>query len=272
VPPADPWRPLAPEEVDHAGLFRLDGDSHVVVGAGAGIGEHVSRTLAALGAQLLLVDIAEGQVKGLAHDLGLPYVVADVTTEAGVDRVADGVSTELESLDGYVDVVGVMQRKRLGEFSSAEWREDFRANVDHAFLLAQRLVPALVASGGGSIVHVSSVMGRHAGRQSPGYGPAKAALEVWVQSLAAEYGPAGVRVNAVAPGLFLSPRTLAAGAGPIDALAARPMLGRLGQPHEIAAVIAFLLTPAAGYITGTTIPVEGGATSKDSTGLDDLPV
>ncbi|GAA5194448.1 hypothetical protein GCM10023346_21890 [Arthrobacter gyeryongensis] len=117
------------------------------------------------------------------------------------------------------------------------------------------------------------VVGKHGGLTAPGYGPAKAALQVWVKQMAAEHGPRGVRVNAVAPGLFLSPRYLARERSSSDAqaLAARPMLRRLGQPFEIAATIAFLLSPAAGYITGTTIPVEGGSLSRDSTGLDALP-
>jgi NAD(P)-dependent dehydrogenase (short-subunit alcohol dehydrogenase family) len=109
---------------------------------------------------------------------------------------------------------------------------------------------------------------------APGYGPAKAALEIWVKQLAAEYGPAGVRVNAVAPGLFLSPRFVGNDSGRAAAqmLAGKTMLQRLGQPYEIAATVAFLLTSAAGYITGTSIPVEGGARSVDSTGLDDVPL
>jgi NAD(P)-dependent dehydrogenase (short-subunit alcohol dehydrogenase family) len=166
-----------------------------------------------------------------------------------------------------------MQRKPLPEFTLADWEQDFRVNLRHAFLVAQDLAPMVARSGDGSIVHVSSSMGNHAGRRSPGYGPAKAALQIWVKQLAAEYGSAGVRVNAVAPGLFLSPRFMAneAGRAAADALAGRTLLGRLGQPYEIAAAVAFLLTPAAGYITGTTLAVEGGARSVDSTGLDEVP-
>ena len=118
-------------------------------------------------------------------------------------------------------------------------------------------------------------MGSRAGRKSPGYGPAKAALGFSGQAARGRvrtFRRAGQRRGA---GLFLSPRFVGneAGARAADALALpHDPLGRLGQPFEVAATIAFLLTPAAGYITGATIPVEGGALSVDATGLDDVPL
>ncbi|MFC6707129.1 SDR family NAD(P)-dependent oxidoreductase [Flexivirga alba] len=267
---SDPNRAVAASQVDHGALFSLQGEHHVVLGAGAGVGEHVARTLSGLGAEVLCVDITEGPVVELAEELHGAYVVADATTEVGFDRIVDRAgewTAPAGGLDGYVDVIGQMQRKPLPEFTLAEWERDFRVNLTHAFLAGQRLAP--LVRDGGSIVHVSSVMGSHSGRTAPGYGPAKAALQIWVKQLAAEYGHRGIRVNAVAPGLFLSPR-VSQSPDLATQLGARPMLGRLGQPYEVAAVVAFLLSTAAGYITGATIPVEGGATSVDSTGLDDL--
>ncbi|MFE7417596.1 SDR family NAD(P)-dependent oxidoreductase [Rhodococcus sp. NPDC057529] len=265
----DPDQPLLAETVDHHSLFRLDGNSYVVLGAGAGIGEHVSRTIVALGGRVLCVDVNGDDVDAVAGSLRMPSVVADVTTEEGIDFVATRAIAEFGQINGYVDVIGRMHRTQIADYGLAEWDQDFRVNLAHAFLSARRLSPLISH---GAIVHVSSVMGSHGGRTAPGYGPAKAALEVWSKELAAEHGPRGVRVNVVAPGLFLSPRVAATPRSPNDSriLAGRPMLGRLGQPFEIAATVAFLLSPAAGYITGTTIPVEGGSLSRDSTGLDDL--
>jgi NAD(P)-dependent dehydrogenase (short-subunit alcohol dehydrogenase family) len=220
------------------------------------------------------VDIDADRAAYIGKELDVPHLVADVTTEEGVAEVRRRVDAELGSLHGYVDVIGQMHRKPLGDFTLADWELDFRVNLRHAFLVAQSLAPIVARRGDGAIVHVSSTMGSHAGRLAAGYGPAKAALEVWVKQLAAEYGRSGVRVNAVAPGLFLSPRFVASQSGRAAAamLSRRKLLGRLGQPYEVAATVAFLLTPAAGYITGTTIPVEGGARSVDSTGLDDVPL
>ena len=268
----DPRDPAPAAHVDHGALFRLDGRRYAVLGAGAGIGEHVCRTLAALGASLLCVDRADSVVE-LAGELDAPWVVADLTTTDGMQQVREAAE-QAGGLDGFVDVIGQMTRKPLGEFTLDDWEHDFRVNLTHAFLAGQALTPLVARSDAGAIVFISSAMGSRSGSKSPGYGPAKAALELWVKQLAAEYGPQGVRVNAVAPGLFLSPRFVdnPTGAAATDRLAAHTMLGRLGQPYEVAATVAFLLAPAAGYLTAVTVAVDGGALQADSTGLQELPL
>ncbi|WP_020495842.1 SDR family NAD(P)-dependent oxidoreductase [Sciscionella marina] len=271
-PVHDSDQPLAPEDVWHGELFRLDDRRYAVLGAGSGIGEHVSRTLVAMGAKVLCVDVDERRAAAIGESVGMPSVVADVTRRDGIVRVRDRVESSFGNLDGYVDVIGRMRRKRFDAFTLSDWEEEFRINLRHAFLSARELAPIVARTDNGAIVYVSSSMGAHAGRTAPGYGPAKAALENWVKQLAAEYGPMGTRVNAVAPGLFLSPRVVsnAQAQQRLPRFAAKTFLGRLGQPHEIAATIGFLLTPAAGYITGVSIPVEGGARLTDSTGLDEF--
>jgi NAD(P)-dependent dehydrogenase (short-subunit alcohol dehydrogenase family) len=266
----DPNRALRPDEIDYTSLFRLDGRSCVVLGAGGGLGEHVARLVVSLGARVLCVDIDAAAARAVGDAIDMPFVGADVTTEDGMADVATAAAADLGRINGYVDVIGQMFRTPMSDYGLDAWHRDFTVNLAHAFLAAKALGP-LVADG--SIVHVSSVLATSGGRTAPGYGPAKAALEVWVKELANEYGPRGVRVNAVAPGLFLSPRMIAKGRSPEDmrVLADRPIGGRLGQPFEIAATIAFLLCPAAGYISGATIPVNGGSTSRESTGLDELP-
>lgn len=261
--------PTPASDVDYPALFRLDGKSYVILGSGGGIGEHVSRTIVAMGGRVLCVDINADAVAAVAGSLGMPFVVANAATEEGADLVAARAVSEFGTINGYVDVIGQMFGKAVSEYGLEDWERDFTVNLSHAFLAARKLVP-LVEDG--SIVHVSSVMASHSGLLAPGYGPAKAALEAWVRQLAAAYGPRGVRVNAVAPGLFLSERYMAKkqSDGDAQALASRPLIDRLGQPHEIAAAIAFLLSPAAGYISGSTIRVDGGAMTRDSTGLDEL--
>lgn len=269
--PKNPNQPLAATEVDHANLYRLDGNSYVVLGTGGGLGEHVSRAIVGLGGRVLCVDIDGDGVRAIANSLGMPFLVADITTAEGLAQIADTAAGEFGRINGYVDVVGQMFRKEIGDYDLDDWDLDFKVNLKHALLAARHLVP-LISSG--AIVHVSSVIGARGGLMAPGYGPSKAALEVWVKQLAAEHGPRGIRVNAVAPGLFLSPKFAARERSEHSwkVLTGRPLLGRLGHPHEIAATIAFLLSAGAGYITGTTIPVDGGALSRDSTGIDELLV
>ncbi|WP_050055119.1 SDR family NAD(P)-dependent oxidoreductase [Pseudarthrobacter siccitolerans] len=264
-------QPSPAQNVDHASLFSLKGRVYAVLGAGGGIGEHVTRTIVGMGGRVLCVDINLDGVSAVADSLQMPFLVSDVTTEEGMNRIARLVAAKYGQIDGYVDVIGQMHRRSISDYGLADWDLDFKVNLAHAFLAARSLAPLVT---NGSIVHVSSVVGSHGGLVAPGYGPSKAALQVWVKQLAAEHGSRGVRVNAVAPGLFLSPRYVAKERTSRDTriLAGRPLLGRLGQPYEIAATIAFLLSPAAGYITGTTIPIEGGTLSRDSTGLDELAV
>lgn len=261
--------PVPAHDVDHGGLFSLADKTFVVLGAGGGVGEHVARTIAGLGGQVLCVDIDGAGVSAVAGALHMPALVEDATTVDGMDSIAAAAKAEFGTLNGYVDVIGQMHRRQISAYGLADWDLDFKVNLGHAILAAQKLAPLVTD---GSIVHVSSVVGHHGGLMAPGYGPSKAALQVWVKQLAAEHGLRGVRVNAVAPGLFLSPRfvTKERSDGDTRSLAGRPLLGRFGQPYEIAATIAFLLCPAAGYITGTTIPVEGGSLSRDSTGLDSM--
>lgn len=256
-------------EVPHGQLFRLDGKNYVVLGAAAGLGEHLVRTIVALGGSVLCVDRSGDAVAALAQELGQRALAADFSIEQGMARVAAAAAMHFDELHGYVDVVGQMLPRSVSDYGLEHWQQDFAVNLGHAVLAAQYLNPLVVR---GSIVFISSTVAARGGLMAPGYGPAKAALEIWVKQWANALGAVGTRVNAVAPGLFLSPRVEAKGypGEEWEVLESRPALGRLGQPSEIASAVAFLLTDAAGYITGSTIPVEGGALSRDSTGIDQL--
>ncbi len=263
--------PVAASDVEYNRMFRVDGQRIVVLGAGGGIGEHTSRLLASMGAELVCVDFDAANAESIGRSLNCPSLCADVTTESGVADVVGFVEREFGEVHGFIDVIGRTTAKPLAEFTLADWEDDFRVNTRHAFLLGQQLAPLVARSGGGSIVFISSVWSQYASKAAPGYGPAKAALNIWIKQLAEEYGPAGVRVNGVAPGFFLSPR-MVENLDQVSTTAARsisqqPLLKRLGQPYEVAGTAAFLLTPASGYITGSLIPVEGGATSRDPLGF-----
>lgn len=264
-------RAVPANEVPHGQLFRLEGRSFIVLGAAAGVGEHIVRTIVALGGAVLCVDRSAEAVELLADELGQPALAADFSTEAGMARVAGAASLHFGELAGYVDVAGQMHPQRIADYGLEHWQQDFAVNLGHAVLAAKYLNPLVVQ---GSIVFISSTVAARGGLMAPGYGPAKAALEVWVKQWANALGTSGTRVNAVAPGLFLSPRVEAKGYpdSEWEVLDSPPALGRLGQPAEIASAVAFLLTNAAGYITGSTIPVEGGALSRDSTGIDQLRI
>jgi NAD(P)-dependent dehydrogenase (short-subunit alcohol dehydrogenase family) len=271
TPTKDRHRPLDPSEADFPNLFGLQGKRFLVLGAGAGVGEHITWALVAAGAEVMCVDRDEEAVARVAAEAGATAFVADLVDDAAVADLGRAVQ-RWGRIDGFVDVVGQTTAKPLRVFTVEDWDRDFRVNLRHAFLAAQTLMP-LVAPGG-SAVFISSTWSAYASPAAPGYGPAKAALNTWVKQLAAEYGADGIRVNAVAPGLFLSPRLLgdvtAGNRDMLDRLASRPLLERLGQPYEVAGVVTFLMTRAAGHMTGVIVPVDGGATVRDPLGMNAL--
>lgn len=242
-----------------------------MLGGAGGIGEQICRAITALGGRVVCVDADRSSLAALAADIGVVDICADIGSEKAMAEVARCARQELASFDGFVDVVGRSDRRSLPDTDLSAWHNAFDLNLHHAFLAGQALTPILAAGGGGSVVYMSTVWSQFAMRSRPGYGPAKAALNQWVKQLAAQYGADGVRVNAVAPGFFTSKRVLEGiGAQPEmgERAARRTLLGRLGHPFEIAAAVAFLLSDAAGYITGTIVPIEGGAASRDPLGLE----
>lgn len=265
----DRHRPRGVDEIDYSTIFDLTGRRFVVLGAGAGIGEHISHALVAAGAQVFGVDRDAEGLAGVAGRLAIESQVADLTDSEAFAVLGERIA-RWGALDGFVDVVGQTIAKPFAEYTIDDWDKDFTVNLRHAFLAGQTLAPQVRA--GGSIVFISSTWSNFASQAAPGYGPAKSALNSWVRQLAAQYGADAVRVNAVAPGLFLSPRfvdQVARGDEQmLDELASRPLLRRLGQPSEVAGAVLFLLSRAAGFITGTVMAVDGGATVRDPLGFN----
>lgn len=251
--------------VDLGSIFRLDDHVYVLAGAGGGgIGEATAHTLHALGAKILCVDRDGAQAEKVARMVdGIPLAV-DVTQE---DEVIQAIETAIDGfgrLDGVVDIVGGGRFTRVPELGLDEWDAQFTYNLRHAYLIGRHAGMRLAESGSGSIVFVTSVAAFFGSGAMPAYSAAKLALVSWVRSLAEEFGPSGVRVNSVAPGATLTSRMNSMWSEQARESMAEPtMLGRLGRPEEIAGPIAFLLSPAAGNITGQTILADGGASTRD---------
>lgn len=163
--------PVAASDVEYNRMFRVDGQRIVVLGAGGGIGEHTSRLLASMGAELVCVDFDAANAESIGRSLNCPSLCADVTTESGVADVVGFVEREFGEVHGFIDVIGRTTAKPLAEFTLADWEDDFRVNTRHAFLLGQQLAPLVARSGGGSIVFISSVWSQYASKAAPGYVP-----------------------------------------------------------------------------------------------------
>lgn len=243
----------------------------VVTGGASGIGAATAHRLAADGRPVAVVDLspAAEQVAAQIRSAGGRAMAcrADVGDETFWAGLPDLVHDALGPVGVFVSNAYATEVRELATMSLASWERQLAVNVTGAFLGARALLPDLRAGDGradGSIVLVSSVHARVGMPGRPGYAAGKGALVALTHQLAVEYGPE-VRVNVVLPGPILTPAWESATAEDRARSAAATPAARLGSPEEVAAVIAFLASADASYVTGAEIPVDGGwLVMKDS--------
>jgi NAD(P)-dependent dehydrogenase (short-subunit alcohol dehydrogenase family) len=246
---------------DYPALLRLDDRRFVVVGAGQGIGRQAAHALSSCGARVVCIDNRDDLAREIAEEVGGVPFVGDATRRDDAERAVGFVTEELGGLDGLVDIVGMARYVDAIETSDEDWAWTFDIVLRHAFLFSQAAARAM--KDGGSMVFVASVSGISSAPRHAAYGAAKAALMSWVRSLAVELGPAGIRVNAVAPGVVWTPRiSKFLGEKGRELQSRNAPLGRVAEPSDIASAILFLSSGLAGYITGQTLVVDGGVGVK----------
>ncbi len=232
--------------------FRLDGKAVIVTGASSGIGAGVARLAARSGADVLLVGRSRSRLAELVQELrddGAPEAVVAAALEA-FDRI-----------DVLVNAAGIYRMASLDETSDEIFDEHWEVNVRAPFRLTRAVHPHLEA--GASIVFVSSMSGRVGSPNDSAYCASKGAIELIVKALATELAPAGIRVNAVAPGNVRTPINAELITPELEAeiLATTPA-GRIGEVDDIAPAVLYLASDASRYVVGASLAVDGGFTAQ----------
>jgi tropinone reductase I len=246
--------------------WQLTGKTALITGASQGIGYACAREFAELGADLILVARDEDRLSVITReledefDVSVQYVSADLSDGEGRESLLDWLRDADCEVHALINNVGNNRVQRMSAYSDADLAFILNTNVASAFETCRMLYPQLKQHGDARIVNVASVSGLTHVRTGAAYGMSKAALIQMTRNLACEWASDGIRVNAIAPWYIRTQRSEAALAAPeyLEEVLARTPLGRIGEPHEVAAAIAFLCLPASSYITGTCLAVDGG--------------
>jgi 3-oxoacyl-[acyl-carrier protein] reductase len=239
----------------------------LITGASGGIGGALAMMLAASGHRLVLSGLESEGLERLAGEITaaggeVATIAGDVRDRDLPKACIDLAISRFGRLDNLVSGAGASRPVPMVEMDDDEWEKLVDINLSSVFRIAKAAARQMIAQGdGGAIVHISSIAHANGGANLA-YGSAKGGVATLTYGMAQQLGPHGIRVNAVAPGIIDTPMVRGGFAQQFNALvegaAVRTPLGRLGRPEDVAAVIAFLLSPGAAFVTGALIPITGG--------------
>ncbi|MFP4243981.1 MAG: 3-oxoacyl-ACP reductase FabG [Ectothiorhodospira sp.] len=241
----------------------LEGEIALVTGASRGIGRAIATTLAARGATVVGTATSEKGAEAITaylREAGAKGqgMVLDVTRPEDVDGLIRQITDEFGQVGILVNNAGITRDNLLMRMKEEEWDDIIRTNLSAVYRMSKAVLRGMTRARRGRIIHIGSVVGSTGNAGQTNYAAAKAGLLGFTKSLAREVGPRGVTVNTVAPGFIDTDMTRDLPEAQREALLGQIPLGRLGDPQEVAEVVAFLASPAAAYVTGETIHVNGG--------------
>jgi NAD(P)-dependent dehydrogenase (short-subunit alcohol dehydrogenase family) len=251
---------------DYRSMFDLTGKSALVVGAGSGIGEASAQGLAAFGASVVCADMDAQAAQNTAGEISseggkAEALELDMTDPGSVDAAVERVGPP----DVLVSTPSVNVRKPVLEITDEEFDKIIELNLKGTFRLIRNFGRGMAERGSGSIIAFSSIRGQVVEPGQGIYAATKAGTVQMLRALASEVGPRGVRVNAIAPGIVETPLTAQIKDSPdwYDSYAAKSILGRWAQPHEMVGMVVYLASEASSYVTGGFMLVDGGWTAAD---------
>jgi NAD(P)-dependent dehydrogenase (short-subunit alcohol dehydrogenase family) len=245
--------------------FALDGQLALVTGAGTGNGAAIARGLARAGARVVVTDIdrvsADATAEAIRAAGGQAYAcMLDVTEATGCDRLAAEIGAGYGHVSILVNNAGVLLRGLLSDDEARRrWERTLDVNVHGMFNATMAFLPALRATQG-VVINIASIQSFIAPRGSAAYSVSKGAVAQFTRALAAELAEDGIRVNAIAPGIIATKMSEATRSDParLEQFLRHVPMHRVGQPEELAGPVIFLASPAASYVTGVILPVDGG--------------
>ena len=235
----------------------------LITGASQGIGKETARLFANRGWNVAVHYYRhEAEAKALAEELGhitwaVPFC-ADIADSKQVNHMAEKVSQVFGKIDALVNNAGIAGQKLFQDLTDQDWREMFAVNTDGEFYTCRAVLPQMLSRHQGTIVNISSIWGISGASCEVHYSAAKAAVIGMTKALAQEAGPSGIRVNCVAPGVIDTRMNACHSSEIMKALAQDTPLGRIGKPQEVAALIYYLCSEEASFLTGQVICPDGG--------------
>ena len=245
--------------------MRLKNKTAIITGGGTGIGLATAHAFYREGAKIILFGRRKEKLEKAVEKLGDSAIIVqgDMTNNNDLDKLINETLQNFKKIDVLVNNAGLFNGSPLHEISDSQWDEIMDINIRSVFQLTRRVLPAMLSQKYGNIIHISSILGLIAVPQVAAYNVSKGALNQFSRSIAVEYGSSGIRSNSICPGLIATDMTadLMKDADLMKEWSKDYPIGRFGKPEDVANACLYLASDESSFVTGVTLPVDGGFTS-----------